>query len=161
MSTREFKLGALAMNLGIWDWNKIGFVYPFDNEQFRQTVFTARSMGLSVFGTPEMIRARQALGCSVEALGLVACDGCVDARQPIPEDPGRFRLVGWAFDRRTGEGPSDLFIADENGIVVGAACGGMERSDFSGIPGAKSSHIAFEGYARRTGQSAFRIYCSR
>lgn len=145
---RARRHAALALNLGIRDTQIIGNIYAVDSPGFESIVADARSQNLSVFGLPDMVRARRCIGLPARDLGLVECAGHVDGRKPIGGDPAVLRVFGWAFDSTNGRVPALVYFADEHGTVIGAAFSGLPRPDLADIP-AMAKSAGFEGYVRQ------------
>jgi hypothetical protein len=149
-------VGALALDLGVHDAAATIVLYPLAPE-LEETARIARRRNLTIFGLPELVRARTSLGQSASSLGLVPCVGQVESQQALPDDPRALRVQGWAYERATKRVPEWLFLTDEHGIVIGAAVTGGLRSDL-GAQDERIEHCGFAGYVRSREPRELGIY---
>ncbi len=148
--------GALALDMGVGDVEEISKLYPTD--QVRITANEAIRYNLSIFATPLMREAREAIGETPATLGLRACRSYIDKTSAIKTDDRYVSVRGWAFDERTRSVPPVVFLVT-NGVVTGAAVTGAERPDVQQIISRKAVRAGFDGYMLRSGKIGSSVYC--
>jgi hypothetical protein len=149
---------ALALDMSVKDDAEIGKLYLVD--QARKRTSEAIQYNLSVFATPLMRSAREAIGKTTASLGLRPCQSSVDAVAPIATDNRYVSVQGWAFDNDAHTVPPLVFFAT-NGEVTGAAVTGAERSDVRRVFGRKAIMAGFDGYALHADRGELAVYCER
>ena len=158
---RTYRLGALALDLGVKDAEVCQYLYPNDVAHIAATTSEACAQNLSVFALPDLVLARTSIGRRADAIGLVECTGSVDALVPIPGDPGRFKALGWAFDPDREALPEMVLLADQSGTIIGAAYTGYARVDIAEKFGEARRFAGIDGYVRRGAVGVIRTYCTR
>ncbi|HUR28007.1 MAG TPA: hypothetical protein VM509_07465, partial [Planctomycetota bacterium] len=151
------RMSALALDLGVRDQERLIVLYPDDS--VLKTAIPAKQQNLSVFGLPEMIRAREYQGRSIESLGLVECVGSLDLRRALPKHPGVSFATGWVFDKTNGRVPEDVYFADENNDVIGVAFTGGARPDIRRVVDPRAVQCGFNGYVRDAAGKV-RLFCA-
>jgi hypothetical protein len=153
----DFEVAALGMDLGIRDEQAVGSVYPFLNERFWQLIAEAQRRGLSVFSLAKMVEARESIGKSAAALGLVERTGSIDVRAPVSTDPGRLKAGGWVV-RADGEPRAAVYeIADAAGVIVGAGLPVRRQPEAAPAAGGQE-RVAVEGYLCRDPEGPIRVF---
>jgi hypothetical protein len=147
---------ALGLNLGVKDDAQAGQLY-LPERVYPETADAIR-YGLSVFATPLMRNAREAIGKTPDALGLYACPSFIDTTAAVATDSRYMAVDGWAFDDRRKTVPPTIFLV-ANGVVSGAALTGGERPDVEKAVNPKAVNAGFSGYALKSDRSALSIYC--
>lgn len=159
---RQRMQAALALNLGVDDRDTIRGIYPQETaerrEQVRRAAENAKRYNLSVFGSPELKIAREALGKSPAAMGLTRCDGNVDSVAPIAGDARNVMLTGWVFDESTGLVPKSAIVAS-NGVVTGAVLTGVDRPDVQRTISRSAKRAGFQGYSLSVDPKTVVLYC--
>lgn len=150
-------MAALALDLRVRDTEATDIIYPY-TEGFERIAASARQQNLSVFGLSALVQARRYPGYSATALGLVPCQGSVDARKPIAKDPAALKVYGWAFDPRNDRVPPLIFLADERGVVIGAAFPGLPKPDLFGTLHDRALSAGFEGYVREANPGEIQVF---
>jgi hypothetical protein len=158
---RLYRMGALALDLGVNDEDACQYLYPHDVPRIAATTAEACERNISVFGMPDLVLARTSIGRRADELGLVECTGHVDRLVPVPGDKGRFKAIGWALDPGCAKTPDLVLIGDPDGTILGAAYTGVERSDIASQYGESRLTSGFEGYVRRGASYVFRVFAKR
>lgn len=156
MQVRSQQLAVLALDLGLYDPKSARLLYP--NQRFLPIAAEARELNVGVFGLPEMVLARQALGRSVDELGFTRCDGRVFVREPLASATDGMLVRGWAYDRIEGRSPEQLFFVDPRGVVVGAGFTGRPRADSYELVGRADELCDFDGYVVVQGEQPLELF---
>ena len=149
---------ALALDLGVGDDAQIGTIYLVDRA--KQDARDAMRYNLSVFATPLLRTAREAIGKSAASIGLEPCQSFVDRTDIIPTDKRFASVEGWAFNDKTQTVPPIVFFVT-NGAVSGVALTGGDRPDVQQAISKKALRAGFSGYALNSDPRALSVYCQQ
>lgn len=157
---RQNMQSALALDLGIDDWEAIGRVYTVSTAERRELIMREAKNGvrdnLSVFALPELRLPREMIG--KPSFGLAPCHGYIDRIEQIPGNGSYLRVSGWVFDEASKTVPRVAFVISY-GIVTGAVLTGIDRPDVRKSIDARAVRSGFQGYTQKTDPKNISIYC--
>ena len=143
----DWKVAALAIELGIKDKAQIGHVYPSTDIVSSLGIQYSIDQNLSVFGYDSIKNARDVIGTTIKTQGPVReCLGHLDELQAIDEDNGYFRLKGWFFDPENLSLTQSALVIDNSGMVIGYVLIGQQRLDLKAAINPAAVKSGFKGY---------------
>ena len=108
-----------------------------------------RPQALSVFGSREAGWMDKKLDRIFIVRDDPSCLGSIDEVRALgPGGSSGTSVEGWAWDGAEGHGPADMVFADQSGIIVGFARGGLQRPDVpADRPVVRSDRVGWSGFA--------------
>jgi len=140
-------LGALAVEMGINDEDRIRLIYPFPHDLLQHAPPMARAH-YAVYNDERLRDAllEQDKPAQPQWTQAPRCAGFVDSISPLANDPGYLYVQGWMYDTKNKAVPSTIRIIDQQGVVVGRAFTGIPRPDVRREIGKRARYSGFSGY---------------
>ena len=149
----ERNVAGLAIAMNVHDDSQIGKVYP-NTERALAIGKMASEQGLSYFSRVEFKDTN--IGKPVDGFSGAynACQGYIDAVDPVEEDSNYSRVSGWMFDSSQKSSPDTVYLVNKEGIAVGYALTGQPRPDLVKAIDKKAGFSGFKGYVLNDAQGS-------
>jgi len=153
----DLELAADALRVGVTDSNSFRILFPQPDIVVRDRPFLMKH-GLSIFSDNRYTLLGRHIRDIANPSLPGSCLGSFDVASGVAVQGGA-EVQGWAWSRQEKKAPNLILLADDSGIVVGLASGGIERLDVAAaIPEINDRKTGWRGYAKEARQvSAYAI----
>lgn len=147
-SVRE--VAALALTLGIKDFEYIRSISPNDPDQALKISKIAIDRNYSIFGKYPYSNLRQDFGTRYDSGSHETCLGSLDKIEPIEGVPDYVRVHGWLFSAKSKSSPKLIRFINQAESIVGFGLTGTPRWDVAKAMDSSAGRSGFRGYLQIT-----------